>query len=169
MKLGYVSLPGRGETDRFLAQVATALRGRLRLCGTVQTNIARADRRKCDMELELLATGEVLRISEDRGAMARGCTLDTQALTQAVALSEAALDGAELLIVNKFGKAEAEGQGFAPVIGTALCDGVPVLVGVNALNLPAFRAFAGELAQELPGDVARVADWGLQAGLRALA
>lgn len=165
MKLGYVSVPGRGANDRFLAAVADALRGKLRLCGTVQTNIDRADRRKCDMDLQLLASGDVLRISEDRGALARGCTLDRGVLAQAVALSEAALPGAELLIVNKFGKAEGEGQGFAPLIAEALSNSVPVLVGVNGLNLPAFEEFADGLAEALPAERAQVIDWCLKAGL----
>lgn len=159
MKLGYVSLPGPGENDLLLAKVAGRLCGQLKLCGTVQTNIERADRRKCDMDLRLLATGEVLRISEDRGALARGCTLDTQVLTEAVAKSEATLSAADLLIVNKFGKIEAEGHGFAPLIGEALCMGIPVLVGVNALNLPAFKLFAGDIAQQLSPNAQYVIDW----------
>lgn len=170
MKLGYISLPGRGASDRFLAQVVDRLTGRLRLCGTVQTNTARADRRKCDMDLRLLSTGEVLRISEDRGALARGCTLDTSVLAQAVVATEAALPGADLLIVNKFGKTEAEaGGGFAPVIGEAICLDIPVLVGVNALNLPVFEAFTDGLAEALPADVSHVTDWCLRAGLRHVA
>lgn len=166
MKLGYVSLPGRGASDLFLAQVVAALKERLRLCGTVQTNTARADRRKCDMDLQLLSSGEVLRISEDRGALARGCTLDTSVLAQAVAATEAALSGADLLIVNKFGKTEAEGGGFAPAIGEAICLGLPVLVGVNGLNLPPFMIFTDGLAEELPPDVSNVTSWCLRAGLR---
>ena len=35
---------------------------------------------RCDMTLECLASGERLRISDDRGPMARGCRLDVQAL-----------------------------------------------------------------------------------------
>lgn len=166
MRLGYISLPGRGASDLFLAQVVDGLAGRLNLCGTVQTNTARADRRKCDMDLRLLSTGEVLRISEDRGALARGCTLDTSVLAQAVVATEAALPGSDLLIVNKFGKTEAEGGGFAPVIGEAICQDIAVLVGVNALNLPAFEAFAGGMAEALPADMAYVTDWCLRAGLR---
>ena len=166
MKLGYVSLPGRGATDRFLAGLATDLQGQLRLCGTVQTNTDRADRRKCDMDLRLLATGTVLRISEDRGALARGCTLDTGVLAQAVAATGAALPGADLLIVNKFGKTEAEGRGFAPLIAEALCLGLPVLVGVNALNLPAFDAFVEGLAEALPAEPRAVVAWCLNAALR---
>ncbi len=166
MRLGYISLPGRGASDLFLAQVVEALTGRLRLCGTVQTNTARVDRRKCDMDLRLLSSGEVLRISEDRGVYARGCTLDTSVLAQAAAATEAALQGSELLIVNKFGKTEAEGGGFSPVIGEAICLGMPVLLGVNALNLPAFEAFADGMAEALPADLAYVTDWCLRAGLR---
>lgn len=166
MLLGYISLPGRGASDLFLSDVVARLDGRLRLCGTVQTNTARADRRKCDMDLQLLSSGKVLRISEDRGALARGCTLDTSVLAQAVAATEDALSGADLLIVNKFGKTEAEGRGFTPVIGEALCIGLPVLVGVNGLNLPAFKHFTDGLATTLPADVRRVTDWCLRAGLR---
>lgn len=166
MRLGFVSLPGRGATDLFLSEVVEGLSGQLRLCGTVQTNTSREDRRKCDMDVKLLATGDVLRISEDRGALARGCTLDTGVLAQAVAATEAALAASDLLVVNKFGKSEAEGHGFAPVIGEALCLGLPVLVGVNALNLPAFTAFAGGLAEALPADIRGVMDWCLRAGLR---
>ena len=45
MKLGYVSIQGRGETDRFLAEVAAALQeAGLRLAGTVQTNTERTNR-----------------------------------------------------------------------------------------------------------------------------
>jgi nucleoside-triphosphatase THEP1 len=166
MKLGYVSLPGRGANDLFLSDMVAALDKRLRLCGTVQTNTARADRRKCDMDLRLLSTGAILRISEDRGALARGCTLDTSVLAQAVAATEAALPGSDLLIVNKFGKTEAEGRGFAPVIAEALCLGIPVLVGVNGLNLPAFATFAEGLAEALPAEYPAILGWCLSAGLR---
>lgn len=169
MQLGYISLPGRGANDWFLAQVAAQLEWQLRLCGTVQTNCARSDRRKCDMDLQLLCSGTVLRISEDRGALARGCTLDTSALLQAVAATEAELPQADLLIVNKFGKTEAEGRGFAPVIGEALCLDVPVLVGVNGLNLTAFREFADGLAELLPPEITVVAEWCLKAGVRRAA
>ena len=170
MSLGYVSLPGRGANDRFLAQVAARLQDRgLKLAGTVQTNIERADRTKCDMDIVVLPDGPVLRISEDRGNLARGCRLDAGVLEQAVAGVSRAMPGADLLIVNKFGKREGEGRGLIPVIGEALGRGIPVLVGVNGLNLPDFLAFADGLAEGLPADVAKVADWCLAAAQKAAA
>ncbi|MEF9605985.1 DUF2478 domain-containing protein, partial [Paracoccus sp. PXZ] len=52
-----------------------------------------------------------------------------------------------------------EGRGFAPLIAEALSRDIPVLAGVNGLNLPAFQAFADGLAAPLPGDEALVMDW----------
>ena len=160
MKIAYVSLEGRGETDLFIAKVAAALEDRgLPLAGTVQTNIHRADRRKCDMDLRILPNGPVVRISEDRGNHARGCTLDSGALEQTVVRVTRNLDGAACLIVNKFGKREGEGRGLVPVIAEALDRGMPVLVGVNALNLPDFATFTDGQAIALPSDLAHVIDW----------
>lgn len=164
MSLGYVSLPGRGANDRFLAQVAARLQDRgLKLAGTVQTNIERADRTKCDMDIVVLPDGPVLRISEDRGNLARGCRLDAGVLEQAVAGVSRAMPGADLLIVNKFGKHEAEGRGFRSIIADAIGLGLPVLVGVNSLNLPAFQSFAEGCARQIAPDIDSLEDWALSA------
>jgi hypothetical protein len=121
------------------------------------------------MDLRVLPDGPVVRISEDRGDLARGCTLDSGALEQTVWAVQCRLDGAEVLIVNKFGKREAEGKGkgkgLVPVIAEALDRGLPVLIGVNGLNLAAFLAFAGEEVAALPGEPAQIADW-CRAGIR---
>lgn len=168
MRLAHISIAGRGETDRFLAAVAARLEmAGLRLAGTVQSNTARADRTRCDMDLRVLPDGPVYRISEDRGAAARGCMLDHGALEQTVAEVARRMDGADLLIVNKFGKAESEGRGLVPVISDALARGLPVLVGVNGLNLPLYLDFAGGLSDALPATEETVAAWCLQ-GLEEL-
>ncbi len=160
MKLAYVSLQGRGKTDLFLMGVAHRLQALgLHLAGCVQSNIDRPDRAKCDMDLAVLPDGPILRISEDRGSLARGCILDSGALEQTVFEVERRLAGADLLIVNKFGKRESEGKGLVPVIATALGEGLPVLVGVNGLNLPTFLAFCDHQATALPADPQQVVDW----------
>lgn len=167
MRIAYVSLQGRGRTDQLIAEVADRLAARgLRLAGTVQSNHERPDRRKCDMDLRVLPDGPILRISEDRGELARGCILDSGALEQTVHEVEERLDGADLLIVNKFGKREAEGKGLVPAIAEALHRGMPVLVGVNGLNLAAFLAFAGEEIEGLPTSAETVADWCLAGVVR---
>jgi len=106
-----------------------------------------------------------VRISEDRGAAARGCMLNHGALEQTVAEVARRLDGAEILIVNKFGKAESEGRGLVPVISEALMRGMTVLVGVNGLNLPAYLTFAAGLSEMLPANEATATAW-CRAGVR---
>lgn len=160
MKLAYVTLSGRGAIDALLAQVVGRLEAEgLRLAGTVQSNIDRPDRRHCDMDLRLLPDGPTVRISVDRGAEARGCRLDAEALEQSVLWTQEALDRAQILVVNKFGKQEAWGRGLAPVIAGALGREMPVLVGVNGLNLPPFLEFAGSLATSLPPDRDKILSW----------
>ncbi len=164
MRLGYVSLSGRGKTDRLLAEAVARLEARgVALAGTVQCNLERPGRDLCDMELRLMPGGPQVRISVDLGPAAKGCRLDAGALEQAVLWVSRHLDGAEVLVVNKFGKQEATGKGLAPVIAEALDRGIPVLVGVNGLNLPPFLDFAAGMAEPLPPDAEAVAGWCLSA------
>ncbi len=161
MKLACTMAQGRGDTDLVLEQVATRLAARgLRCCGTVQINSARRDAGPCDMDVRVLSDGTILRISQDLGPQARGCRLDPAALETAVGLVAASLSsGADLLIVNKFGKHEAEGRGFREVIAQAVALDIPVLVGLNTLNLPAFEAFVGGPALRLPSDPGAIIAW----------
>lgn len=161
MKLAYTMAPGRGDTDLMLERLAADLSARgLRCCGTVQINSDRADAGPCDMDVRVLPDGAVLRISQDLGSQARGCRLDPAALERAVGLVAASLSsGADLLIVNKFGKHEAEGRGFRSVIAEAVAMDIPVLVGLNALNRPAFESFAEGLAIQLAPTTEALMAW----------
>lgn len=161
MKLAYTMAPGRGDTDLVLERLASDLAARgLRCCGTVQINSARVDAGPCDMDVRVMPDGPILRISQDLGPQARGCRLDPAALETAVGLVAASLSsGADLLIVNKFGKHEAEGRGFRNVIAEAVALDIPVLVGLNGLNRTAFEDFAEGLAIQLPPDHATLMAW----------
>jgi hypothetical protein len=160
MGLGYVVSARRGGVDLLLADVAARLAAEgWRLAGVVQVNAERPGRR-CDMELAVLG-GETVRISQCLGPLSRGCRLDPAGLEAAVGQVDAVLDAKapQLLIVNKFGKAEIGGRGFRPVIARALGDGVPVLLGVNRANLDGFAAFAEGFGTPLPEDAEAVLDW----------
>ena len=161
MQIAYTRSPGRGDTDLVLARLASRLTARgLRLVGTVQINTEQAGSGPCDMDVKVLPAGPVIRISQDLGPAARGCRLDPAALETAVGLTEGRLDGGvHALIVNKFGKHEAEGRGFRSTIAEALSRGLPVLVGLNGLNQDAFHAFSGGEAIELPPQVDALENW----------
>ena len=166
MRLACTTAPGRGEIDRLLAAFAATLSGMGRAVrGVVQANSERADGQACDMHLHVLPDGPAFRISEARGHGSKGCRLDAGGLEAAVAAVEAGLDGADILIVNKFGKHEAEGRGFRGLIAEALSRDIPVLVGLSARNAPEFAAFAGDCAEPLAPDLDSLLAWhsGLQA------
>ncbi|MFT7059716.1 MAG: hypothetical protein ACJASV_002228 [Pseudorhodobacter sp.] len=159
--LGYITTQQRGLTDQLLAEVATVLRvEEHRLAGVVQVNQEFDPARPCHMDLHVLNGGEVIRISQNLGALSKGCRLDPAGLEQAVGLVAHALEaGPRLLIINKFGKQEADGRGFRPLIGQALAAGIPVLTAVSADNHPAFALYAEELAEQLAAETQTILHW----------
>lgn len=163
--------------DRAIARALAPLRERgVAMAGAIQLEPAdQPGRHPCDLLLEDLASGEITAIAEHRGKEARGCRLDVGVLTEMAESVAASLhaDAPHLLIVNKFGKIEADGGGLRGAIAQAVELGIPVLVGVPARNLDRWRAFAGPLAVELPAEPAAIAAWleahGLSAGARPVA
>lgn len=160
--LAYFCVDERGRADEILCALAGRLRAAgLRLAGVVQTNDEWHPERACDMNLHLLsdpARGAML-ISERLGAGATGCRLNAAALEEAAGLVEASLPGADLLIVNKFGKREAEGGGFRDAIARAIEAGIPVLTAAGPKDSLGLTAFAGELAERIAPEAAF--DWAL--------
>lgn len=163
MDIAFVSSAERGGTDRLLAAVATRLEQQgFRLTGVVQTNFEREGTHHCDMDVRVLPDGPVVRISQDLGAGSRGCRLDPGALETAVASVAPVINSThpvDLMILNKFGKHEAEGRGFRHLIGDALMRDIPVLTGINALNRAAFETFTDGCATALPEDIGAILDW----------
>jgi molybdate transport system ATP-binding protein len=75
--------------------------------------------------------GGVITISQPRGTGASGCRLDPAGLAEAAGAVARAIDAdVALLIVNKFSKQEALGQGLRGEIAQAVAAGVPVLTAV---------------------------------------
>jgi len=153
--------PGRGDTDLLLLNLAQDLMNSgYRPCGTVQINTECEGSGPCDMDVKVLPDGPVLRISQSLGSGARGCRLDPSALESAVGLVEASLDqGADFLIINKFGRSEAEGRGFRQAIAEAMSKDIPVLVGLNGLNEKAFLKFTEGYAMSIEPDLEVLRTW----------
>lgn len=161
MNIAYTTSVGRGETDLLLHDFADALikNGHIP-AGTVQINSECNVPGRCDMDVRILPEGPVIRISQSLGKASKGCRLDASALETAVGLADTALDTeAECLIVNKFGKQEAAGSGFRPVIAKAMELGIPVIVGLGRQNWDAFQEFTGGMAHELQPNLKALKDW----------
>ncbi|WP_420569618.1 DUF2478 domain-containing protein [Thalassovita sp.] len=158
--LGYIISDEPGQADAILTELAKQLiASGVRLTGAVQ-HTTRAEGAKQDMALHLLPSGPQIGISQDLGKGATGCSLDPEGLEHAAGLIAAALqDTPQLLLLNKFGKQEAEGQGFRAAIGAALSEGIPVIIGVGRAKLPAFIEFSGDFGEELPHDMDALHAW----------
>lgn len=161
MQIAFTMAQTRGDTDLLLARLSDRLKAAgVQTCGVAQINTDCGETHPCDMDVRVLPDGPVIRISQSLGPLAKGCRLDPSALEQAVALVEARMTGgADVLIINKFGKHEAEGRGFRNLIAEALSRSIPVIVGVNATNLAAFLLFSEGLAVQIAPDVDALAEW----------
>ena len=137
--------------DSVLREVAARmLEAGLTLAGLVQHNRMRTARSRCDMMLEDLSTGDLVEISEDRGAHARGCILMVDQLLRAMETVRSGLAFApDLVILNKFGKTESEGRGLRSLIAEVVGSELPLLIAVPFRNLDSWRAFASDFSHEV--------------------
>lgn len=134
----------------FAGLVASMLRQGVRLGGVQQINVRRDGYCRCDMKLKDLSNGEIVCISEDRGPEARGCRLDWNALAEATErVVRSIRAGVDLVVINKFGKAESEGAGMRDAIALALEHEIPVLICANTEHHANLLAFTGDLAVTL--------------------
>ncbi len=159
---GILYSEGQGpQIDDMLVELVGKLRDRhVRLAGAIQHNTDNGDRCRCDMTLEDLASGKRIDISEKRGPESRGCRLDSFALEASVGVvAQSITPSRDLVIINRFGKREAEGHGFRQVVEQAIEAGLPVLVAVASGQQEAWDNFTGSYAEQLPADAEAVLAW----------
>jgi nucleoside-triphosphatase THEP1 len=149
------------DVDSLLASFAQKLRndGR-RLGGVVQRNW----RNDCGsaklMEVIDLRTERKIPICQNLGPNATSCKLDEAGLADAAQAIHDALTGdVELVIINKFGKREAQGRGLRAEIAEAIVAGVPLLTAVSEKTYAAWRSFTGDFGTTLLCDDATLHDW----------
>ncbi|MBT6206119.1 MAG: DUF2478 domain-containing protein [Rhodospirillaceae bacterium] len=157
---------GTATTGAILTGIADTLREEgFSLAGAVQDpesaeQQANVEHGMCDMDLLVLPDGKRFTITQNLGTQATSCRLDHQALEDVVALVDQRLDAStDLLILNKFGKREAEGAGFRQTIGHAIELGVPVIVAVNPAQRGALSDFAGDDLEYLPENLNAILNW----------
>ena len=161
IRLAAIQHSGGKQIDSLIHALARELRADgVRVGGAIQANVVRDQDCHCDMELEELTSGRTISISQQLGLESRGCRLNDRALDQVVALVDASLrDGLEVLILNKFGKQEADGRGLRNTIAQAAAEGIPVLVGLNQVHAAAWHAFCGGEGTILEADRAAIMEW----------
>lgn len=154
-----------GDIDAFLTGISEALDlSGLRIRGALQSRGAVGDECHCaDMDLTTIQSDRKFRISQPLGNGSRGCRLHPGALAECASFIETELRaGADLLVLNRFGRGESEGRGFRDLIGAAITLGIPVLTAVRPAYVDAWAAFGGGIACDLPMERAAVLNWAAQ-------
>jgi hypothetical protein len=156
------------DVDELVLQCCADLRARgLRIGGTIQK--AAGDRGQCAASVHVvdLRSGETFDIWEHRGACARGCRLNERGLVDVEPSIIAAIaEGVDLVVVNRFGRAESLGRGLIGCFTAALEAGVPLLTAVRAPYGEAWQTFQAGLAKALPPDLETIVDWALMRGIK---
>ncbi|MDO8875112.1 MAG: DUF2478 domain-containing protein [Pseudolabrys sp.] len=161
VRIAAIVYPSGFQIDDFLTGIAYRLRAdRVGLGGVLQENAPGAAGLCAAMTVVDLASQISFPISQDLGSQARGCRLDARGLAEiGSVLDRTPIDELELFILNKFGKAEAEGGGLRPAFAKAIETGIPVLTAVRAPYTEAWLKFHGRLAVDLPPDLDVVLAW----------
>jgi Protein of unknown function (DUF2478) len=101
----------------------------------------------------LVHSCETLLLARPPSPGAAGCKLDLTRLQDAGArVADALAAGADLLIINRFGKRERDGQGLGFLIERALEADIPVILAVSSDRFADWISFSGGMSVKLPCD-----------------
>jgi hypothetical protein len=145
--------------DEILRDFASDLKARgYRAVGLVQTGHHCLDAPK--LSAMLIHSGEELQLFQDLGACATGCRLDVGQLLDAGAQVASAIDqGADLVIVNRFGRQEREGKGLSYLVERALSADIPVVIAVPSHRFADWIKFADGMSVKLRCDREALDAW----------
>jgi len=144
--------------DARLTQICTLLSDNgLTVGGLIQEN-------SCgdvsSVQLVDIRSQEKFDIWENRGLHASGCRLDEAGLQgSAKVIEQAIFDRVDMLIINRFGRAESEGKGLREYFAQAIDAGVPVLTGVRDTYIDSWHQFHGGMAHELISTDTKMENW----------
>jgi hypothetical protein len=149
------------DADGVLAEAAALLLAAgVKLGGVVQRNSGGCADACFRMTLHDVLSGRTVPISDDSITAPGLCRLDASGLAAAaVFLREAIALPVEAVLVNRFGRQEALGQGLRAEMAEAVLAGLPLVTLVRRQLLPEWQAFAGDDWVALPADAAAIRDW----------
>ena len=147
------------DPDAILRDFAAELKaGGYRAVGLVQLGHHCVD--APGLSAVLVHSGEELQLFQDLGACATGCRLDVGQLFDAGGRVAGAIDeGADLVIVNRFGRQERDGKGLSYLVERALSADIPVVIAVPSHRFADWIKFADGMSVRLRCDRASLSAW----------
>ncbi|WP_433996556.1 DUF2478 domain-containing protein [Bradyrhizobium iriomotense] len=149
------------DVDALLADFAETLaRSGERIGGVVQRNIKDGAGCQVGMQAIDLMTGREISICQPLGSGAMACKLDAAGLAEAaVAVTRAIAADVDLVVINKFSKQEAAGEGLRDELAGAIAAGIPVLTAVPEKCLDAWNDFTGGIGTSLLCERSAIEGW----------
>src|SRR5271170_7463219 len=145
--------------DEILLEFASDLNARgYHAIGLVQLGHYCVDAPK--LSARLVHTGEELQLFQNLGACSTGRWLDVGQLLNAGAQVAQAIDqGADIVIVNRFGRQECEGKGLSFLVERALSADIPVVIAVPSRRFGDWIRFANGMSVKLRCDREALNAW----------
>ncbi|NFV81577.1 DUF2478 domain-containing protein [Magnetospirillum aberrantis] len=157
-KIGAIPYVHGMAPETLMASFAEDLARRgYRVGGLLQTTQRTGRKRMLAVELD---SGRQIPLSQNLGPQSQSCSLDPAALAEASgAVRRAVADRVDLVIVSKFSKLEAAGQGLAAELLSAMAEGLNVLTAVPEDMVGQWRHFTGGQGAVLPATAAGLWRW----------
>jgi hypothetical protein len=165
--IGAVRGTATAEIQKLLLAFAEQLSGEgLRVAGAIEVP-APAGACLCGpLALKDLTSGALFPVTLNLGSGSAACKLDAAGLAGAChSVLQAVYQGADLVVLSKFGKVEAEGGGLLEVFNAAAGARIPCLTGVAPAYAAPFLRYAGGYSEWIGADADSLERWwALQGG-----
>ena len=160
-RIAAVRRPAKANVQPLLWAFADSLaREGVRIAGVVEVGGTRASRGCRGRALRDLSTGAQFSISQELGPGSEACSLDPQGFAQACLAVQREIDRrADLVVLSKFGKMEAQGRGLYEAFAAAVHADVPILTTVSPSLSETWRVFAGSLSQFVSPQADAISRW----------
>lgn len=151
--------PGAAVQEMF-RRLVDRWRPPARVAGVIAESHGLPDRACTAGFLRSIGSGERFPIFQDRGPGSTSCHLDgAGALTAAEAVRRDIATGCDVVVLSKFGKLEAGGEGLLDAFRAAIEARIPVLTSVSPVFEQALASFAAPSFSVLPADAAEIDAW----------
>lgn len=130
----------------------------LRIAGLVESGNCKEP---ADGRLLNIADGRTFALFQELGVGSEACALDAENVVDAGNRVCADIaQGCDLVVLNKFGKLEAENRsGLIPAFAAAIEAGIPILTSVSPKYAGAWSAFAAPMYAVLPPEMGELDAW----------
>lgn len=153
-----------GQSSTLMQAVLRAFverwRATARIAGLLEEEHGLPNRACSAGRLQSLVSGQSFPIFQDLGEGSSACHLEgSGAVTASEAVRQEIAAGCDLVVLSKFGKLEAGGEGLSAAFSAAIETGLPVLTAVSPKFQEAWHRFAAPLYVGRPADQDALDAW----------